>query len=94
MSVGQRFKHRRRKPLLPPCLPVSGVFDLVLGVPTFDRGGLGYAPVVIDATNYPWLQYDWNTQGQGPADALLPSQNATFGLHRGNDRVIYWRERF
>jgi len=37
-----------------------------------------------------WLQGDWNQDG------FLgnPQATATFGVYRGNDRVIYWREVF
>lgn len=35
-----------------------------------------------------WLQYDWN--GDGTLDN--PSALATFGVYRGNDRIIYWKE--
>ena len=35
-----------------------------------------------------WLQGDWNQD-----DTLVnPSATATFGVYRGNDRIIYWRE--
>ena len=72
----------------------GGLFQLVLNPPTFTAGFIGYTPLVVDATSYPWLQYDWNTQGQGPVDSQLPPFKATFGQFRSNDRVIYWRERF
>ena len=35
-----------------------------------------------------WLQYDWN--GDGSLDN--PSALVTFGVYRGNDRIIYWKE--
>lgn len=35
-----------------------------------------------------WLEDDWNNDGV-LAD---PSATATFGVYRGNDRIIYWRE--
>ncbi|MCG7201386.1 hypothetical protein MD273_16740 [Marinobacter pelagius] len=36
-----------------------------------------------------WLEGDWNQDG-----ALEdPSATATFGVFRGNDRIVYWRER-
>ncbi|MEY8251929.1 MAG: LamG domain-containing protein, partial [Colwellia sp.] len=35
-----------------------------------------------------WLKYDWDNDG----DDDDPSATATFGLYRGNDRIIYWRE--
>jgi len=37
-----------------------------------------------------WLEGDWNQDG-----ALEePSATATFGVFRGNDRIVYWRERW
>ena len=42
-----------------------------------------------------WLQHYW---GRGPAGSSDDLQNpraiATFGVYRGNDRIIYWREVF
>ncbi|MDW1911877.1 MULTISPECIES: DUF6701 domain-containing protein [unclassified Vibrio] len=35
--------------------------------------------------NLPWLKYDWNNDGSEEN----PSSVVTFGIHRGNDRVIY-----
>ena len=36
-----------------------------------------------------WLEGDWDQDG-----ALEdPSASATFGVFRGNDRIVYWRER-
>lgn len=35
-----------------------------------------------------WLQDDWNQAGELAA----PSAQATFGVYRGHDRIIYWRE--
>ncbi len=37
-----------------------------------------------------WLQYDWTTQ-DGSFDEN-PTATLSFGLFRGNDRIIYWRE--
>ncbi|NQZ11907.1 MAG: hypothetical protein HRT35_32550, partial [Algicola sp.] len=71
----------------------NGYFYLTLNPPIFDSGNTGYVPVTLNATAYPWLQYDWSTFGKGAVDALLPTQNVTFGQFRGNDRVIYWREK-
>ncbi|EII2404250.1 hypothetical protein QUO07_003929 [Vibrio parahaemolyticus] len=39
-----------------------------------------------DSTNgLPWLKYDWDNDGSEEN----PSSVVTFGIHRGNDRVIY-----
>lgn len=49
-----------------------------------NQGGIG---VSYDAYN--WLKYDWDSDG---AHDDNPSALATFGIFRGDDRVIYWRE--
>ena len=41
-----------------------------------------------------WLQFDWRNEdgkNDGPFDAN-PSATLSFGLYRGNDRIISWRE--
>lgn len=41
-----------------------------------------------------WLQFDWRNEdgkNDGPFDAN-PSARLSFGLYRGNDRIISWRE--
>ena len=47
----------------------------------------------VEYNIYDWLQYDWSWNG---VDAKVfnenPSAKATFGLFRGNDRIIYQRE--
>jgi MSHA biogenesis protein MshQ len=49
----------------------------------------GSVDVTYDAaTVLPWLQDDYD--GDGSLDN--PSGTATFGIYRGHDRVIYWRE--
>jgi len=37
---------------------------------------------------FDWLEYDWKNDG----NYTDPSATATFGVFRGNDRIIYWRE--
>lgn len=60
--------------------------------------------------NLEYLNIDWNADGaicHGPSKCAdgpdanaaedevdAPSANATFGLYRGNDRIIHWREQF
>lgn len=39
----------------------------------------------------PWLKFDWKEDG---GDDNPPLIEAVFGSYRGNDRVIYWREKF
>jgi len=50
-------------------------------------GNQGAIGVLYDAYN--WLEYDWDSDGAHDDD---PSALATFGVFRGDDRVIYWRE--
>ena len=40
---------------------------------------------------YDWFKYDWDNEGTYDDD---PSAVATFGVFRGNDRIIQWREIF
>ncbi|MBM5068396.1 MSHA biogenesis protein MshQ [Vibrio parahaemolyticus] len=42
----------------------------------------------LDSTgnNLPWLKYNWDNKNTGEEN---PSSVVTFGIHRGNDRVIY-----
>lgn len=39
---------------------------------------------------FDWLKYDWDNNGI----YINPSATATFGIYRGNDRIIYSREVF
>ncbi|MCV2885777.1 LamG domain-containing protein [Aestuariibacter sp. AA17] len=38
-----------------------------------------------------YLDFDWNGNESGKGN---PSAQVTFGIYRGNDRIIYWREVF
>ena len=67
----------------------AGKFDLTFSPPNV----IGTLPVVIDISAYPWLQYDWSSNGTGDVETSLPTYNVNFGQFRGNDRVIYWREK-
>lgn len=49
--------------------------------------------VDVDLTSYPWLRFDWD-QNAVYDDISLPTARFGFGSYRGNDRVIYWREKF
>lgn len=55
-------------------------------------GNTGNFKVDIDLTNYPWLLFDWNLDGDYSNDTALPSAQFSFGSYRGHDRIIYWRE--
>ena len=39
-----------------------------------------------NGSNVPWLKYNWDKDSAGEEN---PSSVVTFGIHRGNDRVIY-----
>jgi predicted acyltransferase (DUF342 family) len=52
-------------------------------------GNQGKIGVSYDASN--WLKYDWNVNGVFDDN---PSAVASFGLFRGNDRIISWQEVF
>ncbi|NQZ08960.1 MAG: hypothetical protein HRT35_17535 [Algicola sp.] len=68
---------------------VAGAFNLTLGQSTEI---VGYVPVTIRNLDA-WLRFNWDEGVDGIGDTDLPTQNATFGQFRGNDRVIYWREK-
>lgn len=53
----------------------------------------GNFTVDVDLTDYHWLRFDWDQDGNY-TDASLPTANFGFGSYRGHDRIIYWRERF
>jgi hypothetical protein len=74
----------------------SGLFslgetnNLILSSPGLNNQGA----VNFQYTAPSWLQYDWQNSDNnfdGPYTDN-PSAVATFGVFRGNDRVIYWRE--
>lgn len=52
-------------------------------------GNVGFVDIRVDVSAYPWLQIDWDNNG-----ILDPNLNAraNFGIYRGNDRIINWRE--
>jgi uncharacterized repeat protein (TIGR01451 family) len=65
---------------------VNGEAALSFSAP--GAGNIGFVDVQI--INMPsWLQFDWDNNG-----SLDPSLNArvNFGIYRGNDRIINWRE--
>ncbi len=61
---------------------------LILRAPGADNQG--NTEVIYDTSLTPWLQFDWNENGT----STDPSANAVFGVFRGNDRIISWREVF
>jgi hypothetical protein len=51
--------------------------------------------IEVEYTIYDWLKYDWDWNGVVAKDYVQnPTATATFGLFRGNDRIIYQREVF
>ncbi|MBL4661954.1 MAG: LamG domain-containing protein, partial [Alcanivoracaceae bacterium] len=73
----------------------SGVFALGIAELEINQpsdGFQGQVRFTYEATPT-WLQYDWNWDGVTAKDfSDNPSATATFGLFRGNDRIIYQRE--
>ncbi len=67
--------------------PLAGSFNLFLKAPGENFTG----DIGITLTSPTWLQFDWDGDGNHDND---PSGVSSFGLYRGDDRVIYWREVF
>ena len=67
--------------------PVAGSFNLNLLAPGANNTG----DIGITFTSPAWLQFDWDGNGTHDND---PTGVASFGLYRGDDRIIYWREVF
>ena len=66
----------------------SGSFNLYLKAPGENKTG----DISIKLLSTPtWLQLDEDNNGTPDGD---PTGTASFGLYRGDDRVIYWREVF
>lgn len=61
--------------------------DLILEAP--GAGNQGQIGVTYDS--FEWFLFDWDNDGVYDDN---PSAIATFGIYRGNDRVIHWREVF
>jgi MSHA biogenesis protein MshQ len=62
-------------------------------LPAVAAGNQGKVDVIYSI--YPWLQYDWDWNGvEVKTFDENPSAIATYGLFRGNDRIIYNREVF
>lgn len=59
---------------------------------TSPNGATGKFVVGVNLADLPWLRFDWNQDGNH-ADASLPNATFEFGSYRGNDRIIYWREK-
>jgi len=64
----------------------SGLGEIILAKPT--DGSQGQVRFIYTATPA-WLKYNWSG---GNTYTENPSGIAAFGLYRGNDRIISWRE--
>jgi MSHA biogenesis protein MshQ len=53
-------------------------------------GAENQGQIGVSYQTFDWLKFDWNSNGT----YIDPTSVATFGVYRGNDRVIYWREVF
>ncbi|MFY0678265.1 MAG: hypothetical protein JXR18_13365 [Neptuniibacter sp.] len=70
--------------------PTSGSYNLEFSAP--GAGNTGYFNIGI--SNVPnWLRYDWDQNGSAD-DSSMPDALITFGRARGNDRMIFWQERY
>ena len=67
----------------------SGKTAAALQLSAPGSGNEGSVDVLLSTTSWPWLQYDWNSDGTLDSDV---SATASFGAYRGSDRLIYWRE--
>ncbi|MFT6776187.1 MAG: hypothetical protein ACJAV1_000097 [Paraglaciecola sp.] len=47
--------------------------------------------IIVEYDIYPWLKFDWNGV-DNPLFDVNPSATATFGIPRGDDRIIFRRE--
>ena len=65
----------------------SGDADLSFSAP--GAGNVGFVDIRADVSAFPWLQIDWDNNGS--LDTNLNAR-ANFGIYRGNDRIINWRE--
>ena len=71
--------------------PIDGLTRQII-LPAAGNGNQGRVEVIY--TIYDWLKYDWAYDSEG-VDGLYndnPHAIATFGIFRGNDRIIYQRE--
>jgi len=50
----------------------------------------GNKGIVVEMETPEWLRHFWDEDL--PNDLVNPSALATFGVYRGNDRIIYWQE--
>jgi MSHA biogenesis protein MshQ len=75
-------------------IPKGETRKIILTAPTTGPSNVntGQVEVIYDISD--WLKYDWDYDDEG-IDGLFndnPRAVATFGIYRGNDRIIYQRE--
>ncbi|MEW6593266.1 MAG: DUF6701 domain-containing protein [Thermodesulfobacteriota bacterium] len=74
---------------IPTTTATAGLLNLRFSPP--GSGNIGYTDVTaLISTTLPWLLYEWD--GAGNDFDENPFGRANFGLYRGNDRIINWRE--
>lgn len=80
-------------PALTSILGATGNFikgtTQAIGFEAPGAGNQGQIGVLYDS--FEWLKYDWDNDGVFDNS---PSAVATFGLYRGDDRLLHWREIF
>jgi MSHA biogenesis protein MshQ len=69
--------------------PTAGDFNLNLLAPGLTNEGSLLVTVSEEASSGAWLKFDWDGDTIYDND---PTATATFGIYRGNDRIINWRE--
>ena len=75
-------------------LPFGETRSIILTAPTTGPTDINIGQVEVIYTISEWLQYDWAYDTEA-VDGLFndnPRAVATFGIYRGNDRIIYQRE--
>ncbi|MGH1462563.1 MAG: DUF6701 domain-containing protein [Neptuniibacter sp.] len=70
--------------------PILGDFGLSFSAP--GEGNTGYFNVQVNSLDQ-WLRYDWDQDGSADDSSTLNAL-VTFGRSRGNDRLIFWQERY
>ncbi|GAB1259530.1 DUF6701 domain-containing protein [Aurantivibrio plasticivorans] len=68
-----------------------GMCDGKAGIQYGAPGVIAAYPIDINLTGLPYLQGDWNLDGDH-SDTTHPRVIVRFENYRGHDRVIYWRE--
>jgi len=69
-------------------LMVSGITTALFLNATGEQGKVNVGYQTLE-----WLKHDWDKSDADETPDQDPSAIATFGLFRGNDRIIYWREK-